>query len=453
MTPLMIMLLVGAFVAGAAWWRRALIWVFVMLCIEGLPRLWLGDPAVLLVKDSMLLGIYVGFAGTLVTRRVNTPLPRVLGIPLLAFAALALMELLNPNLGDVWVGLVGVKSTLFYIPLVFVVQAVLPDSDAIGGFVEQLLFLSVPVCITGLVQFFVGPASYRELGGEFSEALFVTGGYVDAQSEIYRPNATFAWSGHYGAFLLFSSVLSLGVALAPRERTRRKWYVAITALNLTAALTSGQRALFVFLPLSLVVILLFHGLRVRMTLMAVCLVCVVVASTLLIAGPYVADRFLSMFEHPADSIVEDYGQAVLHNFSIASTGTALGSGLGSATPAARHVGDYTSIENHYAKTLYELGWAGLVVFLWLLGALLTLSWTTVRRTHVPWSHSLAAAIFAIQASVAVWGMTVCMLDFSVFALPFWGVTGVLARLSATGGSFEGAATAPVLVSLRQVSHA
>lgn len=427
MNTLILIGLAGCLAAGALWWRQALPWVYLLLFTEGLPRLWLGDPAILLLKDALLLGIYAGFGCDLVLRRARFQLPPALAIPLLGFTALALLETLNPALRSPWIGVAGIKSTLLYVPLIFVTPAALSGLVSVRRYVERVVFLGVPVCLAGMAQFFLGYEFYGSLGEGFREALFITGGHVNVAEAIYRPNATFAWSGHYGAFLLFSSALALALALARRQR--RALLSGVCVLNLTAAVTSGQRSLFLFLPMVLVVILWFQRERIRVTLLAAGIVCVVVAAALAIAGPFVVDRFLSIFEEPEHALVDAYVRAVRYNFAVASSASVLGSGLGTASPASRHVGEFVPIENYYARTRYELGWPGLALLAWFLLSLLLFERATTARLKEPVLRGTAAAIVGCHGVVTIWGLSVCMLDFPIFAIFFWGLAGVVVRLS------------------------
>lgn len=429
MTLIMFGLMAGCFAAGAIWWRSALIWVFIMLCVEGLPRLWIGDPQILLAKDALVSGIYAGFGSTLALRRVGGGIPRVLAYPVLTYALIVCLELFNPGLSNYWVGLVGLKSTLFYLPLIVVTPAALADPPAAHRFIEQILFMSVPVCIVGLVQGFLGPEFYSGLGSGFGDALFVTGGHIDPNDHIYRPNSTFAWSGHYGAFLLFSCILSSTVALVPQARRRRWLFVVIAVINLMAAMTSGQRALFLHLPAALLVVSVFQGFRFRRTFLSAGLAFTGVTLTLLLTGPFVIDRFRSLFDDPTYSLVGPYTDAIRGNLAIGGSASVLGAGLGTATPASRHVGNYVFIESYYGKTLYELGWPGMGALVWLLSAIQVFGWASRRKIGDLWLRGVASAIFACNGLVAVWGLVVGTLDFPVFAIPFWVLTGVLVRVS------------------------
>src|SRR5258707_14309102 len=106
--------------ASAAWafrnWRQAVQVTMVLLIVEGALRKWFfpsSQDLVYFAKDVLLLGAYVGFFLD-PTRQLFRPPPLTLVKILLAASMLiGLIQIVNPNLPNVLVGIFGFKVCFF----------------------------------------------------------------------------------------------------------------------------------------------------------------------------------------------------------------------------------------------------------------------------------------------------------------------------------------------------
>jgi O-antigen ligase len=91
------------------------------------------------------------------------------------------------------------------------------------------------------------------------------------------------------------------------------------------------------------------------------------------------------------------------------------------------VGTYTDTHNYYVKILMETGFAGLLIFLCLLGVICKMSWRLFRRARDPIMSSLGCAFFAMLICAIVvnfFGDRWTYLQVNGF---FWVLLGLVAR--------------------------
>jgi O-antigen ligase len=91
------------------------------------------------------------------------------------------------------------------------------------------------------------------------------------------------------------------------------------------------------------------------------------------------------------------------------------------------VGPYRDTHNYYVKILLELGFAGIVIFLWLLWTAARMSWKLFRQSTDPTLKAMGCAFFAMLACAALvnfFGDRWTYLQVNGF---FWVLLGLVAR--------------------------
>ena len=146
-----IVVLVACFVFGLARWRAAAIAAIVLAVGEGALRKWAFPEAqqyVYFLKDALLFGAYVGYLGGRLIRHQRL-FPAHPANPALGFlAVLVTLQAVNPELTSPLVGLFGIRAYLMYVPLMYLVPALFPDTVALRRFwVWYLLLALVPLGI------------------------------------------------------------------------------------------------------------------------------------------------------------------------------------------------------------------------------------------------------------------------------------------------------------------
>lgn len=241
------------FVAGAVRWRQAVFCSLVLAVFDGALRKWIFPESghlIYFAKDIVLLGAYVGFWGPRVVGRRRLIARHPATVPLVAFGLVAGLQLLNPELPSIWLGLFGIKAYLIYVPLMYMVPALFSDMKALEEFWSRYLLLSIIPLALGPVQFFA-PADNilnryaweDELGPSIATFGFLN--YV-------RITATFSYLSGYTAYLLVVVLVTLALlAHQKRKRLRRRTLQVVLALAVVNLLMTGSRGPFLVLGVAL----------------------------------------------------------------------------------------------------------------------------------------------------------------------------------------------------------
>jgi hypothetical protein len=233
----------GATLWAVANWRRALQAVMVLLVVEGAIRKWLfpgAQDVVYLAKDVILVGTYLGFLRERTRPRYRTAAPPVLLTALALGAIVGLLEVFNPNLPNLFVGVLGWKAYFLYVPLLFVLPAAFATDRDLVQFLRRYILLSIPVGALAVLQFISPASSALNTYARSEEAT----GYVSTfgSSEFVRVTATFSYISGYGSYLVAITILVLAYLAATRWRLRHS-LAAYTALGMAALgmLMTGSR--------------------------------------------------------------------------------------------------------------------------------------------------------------------------------------------------------------------
>jgi hypothetical protein len=414
-----------AIVASFFFWKAGVYAVFIVVLVEGYVRNYFDSPIVLLLKDAMLVAIYLRVFGEriLAGRPLFDRHPANLAIA--AFTAVVLVETLNPSVASPGQALVGIRAWLFYIPLLYVGGEMIRSTRHVRQFTAFILIACVPISVIAVMQYIAGPAAYQNLGAGFNGAVFTTILGPDLVS-IYRPNATFSSSAHFAIFLIISTLLCIGIAITAKGVSRTLLFVFLgflVAMNLLA----GQRTYFLLLPLLSLVVLWRHSkLRHGLALVAAATVGLIalnlVASQL--GGNSIFLRPLSLFGAERDTFavhVDTYASAVW----LAVTTNPLGLGTGATVLGTRYVLGTIPlfVEFSLAKVVGDLGIPGLIAYTLMLYSLIVAAVRVQRRSMQEAAYGLSAfssGVLCVQLLIAFTGY-----DIAVAALLFWFFTGSL----------------------------
>ena len=423
--------------------------VLVALVLEGFFRNLANSPNVLLVKDAMLIGIYLRVLGDSLARRglrVRSPIT----VPLVVFSGIVLLESFNPAVGSLPQALVGIHTWLFYVPLYFVARQLFNTDRDRRHVVNFILLSAVPVCIVAIVQFLLGPTFYANLGQGFAQGLFVIG---SSTGGIYRPASLFAYSSHFALFLAGVTLLTTGVLFGSTGR-RRLLLLLLLGLLVGVNLVEGQRTVFILLPPLMIFILILRrsggAFATILSAAAVGLLLVLGVLFLQTTNQFtVFDRVAQTFTNQG-GVVGAHGSYYLQLLTSAIGNSPIGRGTGATSIAARFTGsNVLFLEFSLARVVGDLGLLGLGAYLWLLVSV-TLATTRVHRDAARAGQGelagFAAAIVAYQLLILYYGY-----DLAVAAIPFWLLSGMLSPLREV--TIEPAPARPdLLVARRAVSQ-
>ena len=248
------LLIIAAGMAAAGWsilrWRTAVKLALVLLIFEGALRKWVlpgAQDLIYFAKDVFLLGAYIGFLQRRAVHRYRPPANPPLYFVLAGAALVGTLQILNPNLPNLLVGLLGFKAYFFYVPLLFVVPAAFDSDTELYQFLRRYVLISIPVGLLAVLQFFSPSSSLLNAyawgaGDDMSYvATFGSSTYV-------RVTGTFSFISGFTSYLQANSILLLCLLGQAQWRLRGQLlhHLAL-GVTLLSIFMSGSRGPIIFL--------------------------------------------------------------------------------------------------------------------------------------------------------------------------------------------------------------
>ena len=405
-----VVLLGACFVFGLARWRAAAIAAIVLAVGEGALRKWAFPDAqqyVYFLKDALLFGAYVGHLGGRLVRHQRL-IPAHPANPALGFfAVLVALEAVNPGLPSPLVGLFGIRAYLMYVPLMYLVPALFPDTVALRRFWVWYLLLA-------LVSLAIGPIQYnsafdselnRYSWSDEPNAWPITFGTLD---DPIRVTGTFSFISGYTTYLLVILAVGSSVTLFAR-RVRTRWalfgYLTLAALNL---LMTGSRGPFLVLagalPLLFMIAAQVRGVRAaRAALAAIILIPLVATFLPAVFSEGVGSVFMARVRR-GDSVVDRAIEPLRSFLDASEVAGAFGYGAGSTHQAVAFLEpDFRGItppaEDEWQRIVLELGPLGLALTLMIRILVAVRLWRALRSTDDTGRPFIAAALVFVLAHV------------------------------------------------------
>jgi hypothetical protein len=242
------------FIVGVRFWRGTIIGVFAWLLIEGAMRKWVlpqYQAPILLLKDFALMAAYAGYLIAPKNRVPEEDKLKQMKLICGLFALYCVIEILNPNLPNVAVGLYGLKNYLMYIPLIFIIPQVFQTRQQLNKFLFWAAIASIPVFLLALYQFTQPPTAWinqyvsHEVGEEAVASRFGEAGEGEFRYGRARVASTFSYLSGLTTYLLFMVPLLGGMLLSAQNRSRATTItLAALVLGFGAVFTTGSRSTF-----------------------------------------------------------------------------------------------------------------------------------------------------------------------------------------------------------------
>jgi hypothetical protein len=447
----------GLFIAGSLYlailvdWRRGIYGLLVYLPISGVVTLvfygWSGpeifQPAIF--KDWLfVVPTYLGFLFAIALRRQRFPLiSRPLAALLAAFAALVLVQMLNPGVSSLLGALIGAKVWLSYVPLYVLILAFVSERVELTRFFRLLAVLAILPSALGVGEYVaslifgyerVMATIYGGAAADVTQSLswFAVGG-----GEILRIPSTFTFELQYFGFTLAMLVPCFAIACGDPSRTWRRFGSAMLVFVAMAGFLSGARAAYIFVPL-LLALMYWLNRGFAGALRAVAFTAAGLGAALAISRIAVRPLFDSI-----SGLFQDYAVSAAYGGLVESLTTSwFGHGTGTNTGSARYALErpefFRAIENYYAKAAYELGVLGLLLLVAVFIALVVLGSRILRRLRDPGLHASAAALLAFLIVAMLYSFKTWLLDLDPVNVYFWLFAGVLTCLPALDRSSKDA---------------
>jgi len=450
---------IGAVFWAMARWRQALQVALVLVVVEGAIRKWLFPGAqdlVYFAKDAILLGVYAGFLRSRERVRYKPPPMPALRIAVVAGAGLGLLEVFNPNLPNLLVGMLGFKAYFFYIPLLYVMPAAFASDVELGRFLRRYALLSVPVGLLALAQFFSPPSSILNTyaRGEVEGTYATTFG----SSTFVRVTGTFSYISGYSSYLFATAILILALLSATQWRFRGHFKIYL-ALGMTffGMLMTGSRGPVFTLALLFPLYWYLAVVRERQggaTFGRLLLGLALVAVFLSNAGEQAIGAFegrargsediASRFTAPFFAPFEIFSDAGLFGYGIGATHQTAAAVTKGTVPYSWLNGLVTEVES--GRIMLELGPLGFLLVYWIRFYLVFFALRQVFKLRTVFHRGVAISAFLFFLAQLPGGM-VFDVTADVYYWFFAGLLMTVMRLDAPAGAVAPRAVRPARTAL------
>jgi hypothetical protein len=405
-------------------WRDGLLLLIGYLPFGGVLVLYARNPLATLGKDILfIVPLYLTFVLRGAWRSRGERFHHSITIALGLLAIVVVLQAANPGLVGPIVALVGIKVWLLYIPLLFVTYAAINRPQDLRLFLRTMILFAPIPCAVGLLQFIGSNTIGHEetltaFYGDAAAGASQNFAAFDYGARLYRLPSTFTSVSQYSGYLQATLFPAYCVARADTSPAWRRYAGLLLALLVISGLLCGARSALVFIPASLIIILVADRVLVG-ALTWVATIPTLLMLTLTVAGFDLERLFSGVSDlaiQNATGLSQDTVVEALRQFP-------LGAGTGMNTIGARHVAPVGAAlilyESHYAKTVVELGIPGLVVMTAIYLILIWRAWSVRRLAKgTPWA-SVAAAILAFFLLVPVHSLKGWPLDWEPCSVYFW----------------------------------
>lgn len=388
---------------------RILMVGFLLLIIyDGALRKWFflsNEKTVFILKD-ILIFISVLMVLLIQNRDNFINYSKIVFIPVGIYAIYISLEVFNPLLPNLWVGLWGIKSHLLYASLILILPTIIKDTATIFSWLKIVFpWIVAPVCIIAIFQSFANPENFLNIlvrGGSY---------YVSPLGDGFvRSTATFSYISGFAWFLQAALLVGFHLLIIQRKISYR--VLIPFALLIFSVPTNGSRSVVMIVSVSMIIMFFSYFytkiLDFRSALKYVVFLLILSAVSFLffyeIWGGLI-HRFLTSYTTPGDSA--RYYTAFTNAFKFFDISGWFGFGVGSASNAAPYlvsgIEPYAWLPAHIGGIGFEEESGRLVVELGIVGWVISIFFRAL----------ICLATFIIILT----GKTETIRGAAVFALP------------------------------------
>jgi hypothetical protein len=422
------------------YWQRALFAVFVLMVFEGALRKWAfpwAQAQVYLVKDAILLAVYLGFL--LDSGIKNLPSPKGIGLiktVVIVTFVFGCIEVLNPNSPSILVGLMGLKAYFLYAPVAFILPYAISSREHLFILIRRYLIMAIPVAVLGFLQIMAGPGSSLNTYVSWSEDAPAVLSYFGTTYEFVRTSGTFSYISGYTAFLTFIAFLGIGYNMAHGWRLKNN-IMPVLALTLVvgAMFTTGSRSpVYTLLAAGPIILWLAATTRVLSARIAMRLAVLVpvIGIVALNLSPQATQAFMERAES-ADSSYTLFRlfSPFYQTIGALSNAPAFGLGIGTTHPAAAAImgaefpwwiNDELLNEDEMARVTVELGFIGLLLVYFLRVLIAAFALRCAMSFRDPACRALGI-VLALHLAMAL--ITSSIVLSPTAGLYYWGALGLV----------------------------
>jgi len=383
--------------------QRAGIYAFLALVMfDGAVRKWVlpgSEQLVYIAKDILLAALMARY---LMQRGLQYPLGVAhtgLVTWLAGYVAITTLQVLNPSLPSILLGVLGLKSHVLYVALLFLVPAAFKDTGDVARVLRYLLIPVTLVLAFGVLQFYLPidhPLNRYVRGTTYDIATF---GFLHK----VRVTSTFSYVSGMTVFVFFALCLALGLLTAGRWRFgANKLAYACLLMGVVVAPMTGARWVY-YVLLACLPLFLYGMVRTGMLQGRYALRIVIFASLATAAiGLWSMEAFESFEQRrrTTTDVSDRFDSLLLNPLRYSFDAGLLGFGAGSTHQAASALvpdaGWYawlpsSDFEDEPGRLMLELGALGFVVSMGLRIYLCWLAWQAMLAGANASEKALAGA--------------------------------------------------------------
>lgn len=408
-------------------WRLSVYLLTVYVMIEGfIVNYYAGKGVLNLVKDGLILSVFLALLFMALGIRQRIVPKTSWMIPLVAYGVTYVVQVFNPNLPSVMVGVIGVRVALLFCVLFAVGYCFFNHAGEVARFLRFQTLLSIPLSAFGIVQYFTGPGLLLAISPGFERAIY----YAEGESRrqvTFRTISTFASTGGFANYLMITTLLTVACLTTVKSRLWRAITLVAILLQMLALLTTGGRGPAVLLLLGVLLAFLLMR-KLHKAVLFGSLAVMMFWIGLQAMGPGLLKRYGVILEWET---VRSRNTPLLMQFYAAMQSPMEGLGSGRTSSASyRYAPEMPMIpvENQFAKARYEIGLFGVMIFALLVGLIaVEVTYLTVRVRH-PALRAVAsctAACVLVMVIIMPIGMP---LDIPPLNFFFWFLLGMIYAL-------------------------
>lgn len=404
--------------------QRLLLWLLIGAMFINVAKIALGSRYWILMADIVTGGLFlwVLVQGLLQGRKWL----RIEWL-LFTFIAIGFLQLFNPNVPSMFVGVEGFRRLVFQMLVFFVAVAAASNRRYVLKTFQIIGICALPILLYGVKQFFyLSSFDYAIIASNTAS--------IDTWQIFGKTRAFSIFNGpfHLGLF----SGLVFWVAMALYAERRKAWHVVLAVISVLACLASMTRSSVVALAGSVPLVLFFTYRHRRMRIIWITLVVLLALAILgwLLTAlvPELGMLFGSL------SSIDDMSQGTrftsrfegyAHGWSLLKSHPA-GLGMGSAADAMEQYFDpsgkiHVTSHNLFLRVALETGWPGLIVFLLILLMLASAALRLRNRGDAPAAMLLAGPLTMIMIA----GLTGSSIGAYPVNLLLWAFSGLMCGLA------------------------
>ena len=424
--------LVLAFVGVIASFSRPFAVLMLLLILSpfhGMARAYFLSPSAALWKEFLAVCLTVGWLARQIVRRQRLR-PNSLNVPIALFTGLTIIHAFtSPTLLQ---GLYELKKMVPFIPVFFFVANNPMTKPQLKRVMAALLVVGTFTAWIGIMQWIVGgPWLLRH------DLMYVGRNVAFPSATFLRVWSTYGGPGFFASNLLVYLFIATALFVSPSEEARRRQLLFAMVPLFTALVFTMSRGPVMLFAIGLLALSHFSGRKSPLLL-------VVLAAVAIIAVFPAAVRERAAMTFGEQDTSWQFRVWFLTNVGIpdmikhplgAGLGTTRGFNYGVVTGLADvtgFTGEFERLEggteNGYLHVGIQMGFPGLVLFVWIFLAFFATGFGIFRRLQDPYLRAIALAALAVNMEMFVGNMLGVAFDAFPVDLYYWFLAGVLVSL-------------------------